>query len=228
MARVPGAAFAVVLAAALAGCGGSSTKSSTPPPPPPPTSQGTGSGGCSQVSAPKSRTESRKAPGKPLDASKKWTATVETSCGSFTISLDVKGSPNTTASFVSLARSGFYEDTTFHRVVPGFVIQGGDPTATGAGGPGYSVVDTPPRTTTYPIGSVAMAKTRSEPPGTSGSQFFVVIGENTGLTPDYALLGKVVQGMSVVDTIGKLGDPSDPNGTPTQVVVIHRITISTS
>jgi cyclophilin family peptidyl-prolyl cis-trans isomerase len=142
--------------------------------------------------------------------------------------LDVKDSPRTTASFVSLARSGFYDDTTFHRIVPGFVIQGGDPTATGAGGPGYSVVDTPPRTTTYPLGAVAMAKTPTEPPGTSGSQFFVVTGPNAGLTPDYALLGKVVRGMAVVDTIEKLGDPADPRGTPTQVVVIRRITISTS
>jgi peptidyl-prolyl cis-trans isomerase B (cyclophilin B) len=223
MTRVLGLAFAVVLAAALAGCGGSSTKSSPPPPVKIHINLA-----CVQTSAPRSRHESRKPPGKPLDASKTWTATVETSCGTFTFMLDVKDSPNTTASFVSLARSGFYDDTTFHRIVPGFVIQGGDPTASGAGGPGYSVVDRPPRTTTYPLGTVAMAKTPAEPPGTSGSQFFVVIGGNTGLTPDYALLGKVVHGMAVVDTIGKLGDPSDPSGTPTQTVVIHRITISTS
>ena len=232
MTRFLGPAFAVLLAAAfaasLAGCGGSSTKSSSPPPPPPPTTAPSKSGGCPQVSAPKSREESRKAPGKPLDASKTWTATVETSCGSFTISLDVKGSPNTTASFVSLARSGFYDDTTFHRIVPGFVIQGGDPTATGAGGPGYSVVDTPPSTTTYPLGAVAMAKTPDEPRGTAGSQFFVVIGDASFLKPDYALLGKVADGMAVVDTIGKLGDPSDPNGAATQVVVIKRVTISSS
>jgi peptidyl-prolyl cis-trans isomerase B (cyclophilin B) len=226
MARTLGLVLAALLAAVLSGCGGSSTKSS-PPSPPPPTG-GTAGGGCPQASAPKARTESRKPPGKPLDASKTWTATVETSCGSFTISLDVKGSPNTTASFVSLARSGFYDDTTFHRIVPGFVIQGGDPTASGAGGPGYSVVDRPPAGTTYLLGAVAMAKTGAEPPGTAGSQFFVVTGANAGLTPDYALLGKVVHGMAVVATIGKLGDPSDPNGTPTQTVVIHRITISTS
>jgi peptidyl-prolyl cis-trans isomerase B (cyclophilin B) len=187
-----------------------------------------GGAGCPRASAPASRTESRKPPGGLLDASKRWTATVETSCGSFTIKLDVKDSPHTTASFISLARSGFYDNTTFHRIVPGFVIQGGDPTATGTGGPGYSVVDRPPRSTTYPLGTVAMAKTQIEPAGTSGSQFFVVTGASAGLTPDYALLGKVVDGMAVVDEIGQLGDPSDPNGTPTQVVVIRRITISSS
>jgi peptidyl-prolyl cis-trans isomerase B (cyclophilin B) len=224
MPRLFGLAVAVPLVALLAGCGGGSTKSSTPPPP----STSKSSSGCPTVSAPKSRAETRKAPGTSLDASKTWTATVETSCGSFTISLDVKDSPLTTASFVSLARSGFYDDTTFHRIVPGFVIQGGDPTATGGGGPGYSVVDKPPANTTYPTGVVAMAKTPTEPPGTSGSQFFVVIGDASFLKPDYALLGKVVDGMAVVDTIGKLGDPSDPNGTPTQTVTIKRITISTS
>jgi cyclophilin family peptidyl-prolyl cis-trans isomerase len=221
--RVAGPVLASVLAAALLGCGGS-TKSSTPPPPPPPSTT-TSSGGCPQVSAPKPRTESRKAPGKPLDASKAWTATVGTSCGSFTIRLDVKDSPHTAASFVSLARSGFYDDTTFHRIVPGFVIQGGDPTATGTGGPGYSVVDTPPRTATYTLGTVAMAKTQTEPAGTAGSQFFVVTGDASFLTPDYALLGKVVGGMAVVARIGRLGDQSQQ---PTQAVVIRRITISSS
>jgi peptidyl-prolyl cis-trans isomerase B (cyclophilin B) len=224
MPRLFGLAVAVPLVALLAGCGGGSTKSSTPPPPPPSTSKS--SSGCPTVSAPKSRAETRTAPGTSLDGSKTWTATVETSCGSFTISLDVKDSPLTTASFVSLARSGFYDDTTFHRIVPGFVIQGGDPTATGGGGPGYSVVDKPPANTTYPTGVVAMAKTQTEPAGTSGSQFFVVTGDASFLAPDYAVLGTVVGGMPVVDKIGKLGDPQTQQ--PTQVVVIHRITISTS
>jgi peptidyl-prolyl cis-trans isomerase B (cyclophilin B) len=227
MARVFGLGITVALAVTLAGCGGGSTKSPTPPPPPA-TSQSTGGGGCPTVSAPAPRSESRKPPSAALDASKTWTATVDTSCGSFTIKLDVKDSPHTTASFVSLARSGFYDNTTFHRIVPGFVIQGGDPTASGAGGPGYSVVDKPPAKTTYPLGAVAMAKTPTEPAGTSGSQFFVVTGDASPFAPDYALLGKVVDGMAVVDKIGRLGDPSDPNGTPTQVVVVNRITISSS
>ncbi len=217
------AALIAALAAVLAGCGGSSTKSSSPPP----GSSAAKPGACPTVAAPKPRTESRKQPTSGLDASKTWTATVETSCGSFTIRLDVKDSPHTTASFASLARSGFYDDTTFHRIVPGFVIQGGDPTATGTGGPGYSVVDKPPSTATYPRGAVAMAKTQTEPAGTSGSQFFVVTGDASFLTPDYALLGTVVKGMAVVEKIGKLGQQTQ-QGTPTQVVVVDRITISSA
>jgi peptidyl-prolyl cis-trans isomerase B (cyclophilin B) len=206
----------ISVGAALAGLGGSSTTAATR------------AGRCPKVAAPKPRSERRKPSSGKLDARKTWTATLKTSCGSFTIRLDVKDSPHTTASFVSLARSHFYDKTTFHRIVPGFVIQGGDPTATGAGGPGYSVVDRPPRTAHYTLGTVAMAKTQSEPSGTSGSQFFVVTGDASFLTPDYALLGKVIGGMAVVDMIEKLGDPADPSGTPTQVVVIRRITISTS
>jgi cyclophilin family peptidyl-prolyl cis-trans isomerase len=153
---------------------------------------------------------------------------VRTSCGSFTILLSVKVSPKTTASFVSLARSRFFDNTIFHRVVPGFVIQGGDPTATGRGGPGYSVVDTPPRTTKYRLGSVAMAKTPTEAPGTSGSQFFVVTGDASFLTPDYAVLGRVVSGLPVALKIGKYGDVNDPAGKPTRVVVVKHIAISSS
>ena len=206
----------VSIAAVLAGFGGSSTTAATR------------AGRCAKVAAPKPRTESRKPPTGKLDAHKTWTATLKTSCGSFTIRLGVKDSPHTTASFVSLARSHFYDNTTFHRIVPGFVIQGGDPTATGTGGPGYSVVDRPPSTAHYALGTVAMAKTRTEPAGTSGSQFFVVTGDASFLTPDYALLGKVVKGMAVVTRIGKLGNASDPNGTPTRVVVVRRISISSS
>src|SRR5205823_9745078 len=121
-----------------------------------------------------------------------------------------------------------FDNTIFHRVVPGFVIQGGDPTATGTGGPGYSTVDKPPKSAKYTPGTVAMAKTQTEPAGASGSQFFVVTGDASFLTPDYALLGRVVKGMAVVTRIGKLGNASDPNGTPTRVVVVRRISISSS
>ena len=208
------AILATVLAAALVGFAGRTTSAATR--------------GCPKVAAPKPRSESRKPPHGKLDAHKTWTATLKTSCGSFTIRLDVNDSPRTTASFVSLARSHFYDNTIFHRIVPGFVIQGGDPTATGEGGPGYSVVDRPPRTAKYTRGTVAMAKTRLEPAGTSGSQFFVVTGDASFLGPDYALLGKVVKGMPVAAMIGKLGNASDPNGTPTRVVVVRRISISSS
>jgi cyclophilin family peptidyl-prolyl cis-trans isomerase len=211
-----GALVLVVLAALAATLGGTSTSAATH------------ASGCPKVKAPKPRSESRKPPKTRLDPRKTWKATVRTSCGSFTILLSVKVSPKTTASFVSLARSRFFDNTIFHRVVPGFVIQGGDPTATGRGGPGYSVVDTPPRTTKYRLGSVAMAKTPTEAPGTSGSQFFVVTGDASFLTPDYAVLGRVVSGLPVALKIGKYGDVNDPAGKPTRVVVVRHIAISSS
>jgi cyclophilin family peptidyl-prolyl cis-trans isomerase len=111
--------------------------------------------------------------------------------------------------------------------VPGFVIQGGDPTGSGQGGPGYTTTDKPPADTVYGRGTVAMAKTGAEPPGTAGSQFFVVTGEASALTPEYARLGEVTRGMAVVERIGQLGDPqSGGSGTPLQPVVIRRTKVS--
>jgi cyclophilin family peptidyl-prolyl cis-trans isomerase len=133
-----------------------------------------------------------------LDPAKSYTVDVRTNLGSFAFGLDVKDSLCTTSSFASLVRKKFFDGTRFHRIVPGFVIQGGDPTGTGEGGPGYTVVDVPPRDARYTRGVVAMAKTSAEPPGTSGSQFFIVTGADAGLTPDYALLGKVTKGLAVV------------------------------
>ncbi len=168
----------------------------------------------------------QKKPSKPLDNSTKYDVTLQTTCGSFTIQLDQKTSPNAAASFVALARKGFFDDTIFHRIVPGFVIQGGDPTVTGSGGPGYSTRDKVPANASYVPGVVAMAKAGNEPAGTAGSQFFVVTGTGSGLTPDYALLGKVTKGMDAVQAIGKLGDPaSGGTGTPLQSVVIQKVTV---
>jgi cyclophilin family peptidyl-prolyl cis-trans isomerase len=179
--------------------------------------------GCPKVATPKPTTKTRNKPKQHLDPHKQWTATFATSCGTFTMSLAVKISPNTTASFASLARTRFYDNTIFHRIVPGFVIQGGDPTQTSTGGPGYSVVDKPPKTLKYTVGTVAMAKSQSEPAGTSGSQFFVVTGDASFLPPDYALLGHVTKGLAVVTKIGKLGDQAE---TPTLIVVVRHITIT--
>ncbi len=150
-------------------------------------------------------------------------AVVRTSEGDFTIRLDAKTSPHTVASFEQLARKGFFDGTIFHRIVPGFVIQGGDPTGTGTGGPGYSTVDKPPAGARYTRGVVAMAKAGDEAPGTAGSQFFVVTGEDAGLPPEYALLGKVVAGLPVVMKIGSLGDPQTER--PTKKVTIEKIAI---
>jgi cyclophilin family peptidyl-prolyl cis-trans isomerase len=149
---------------------------------------------------------------------------MRTNLGTFAFVLDVKDSPCTTASFASLVRRKFFDGTRFHRIVPGFVIQGGDPTATGSGGPGYSVVDAPPPTARYTKGVVAVAKTGAEPPGTSGSQFFVVTATNAGLPPEYALLGKVTRGLAVVEKIGKLGNVRTER--PTRNIVIESATVS--
>ena len=167
----------------------------------------------------------RRAPRTLLDTRKTYVAVVQTNCGSFTVKLWTKLSPHTTASFVALARAGFFDRTTFHRIVPGFVIQGGDPTASGRGGPGYETTDVPPTGTGYTKGVVAMAKTETEPAGTAGSQFFVVTGVDAALPPVYALLGKVTTGLDVVERIGRLGDARER---PKQPIVVDRISIETS
>jgi cyclophilin family peptidyl-prolyl cis-trans isomerase len=158
-----------------------------------------------------------------LDPARQHTVNVRTNLGSFAFRLNVKDSPCTTSSFASLVRKRFFDGTKFHRIVRGFVIQGGDPTGTGSGGPGYTVVDVPPADAAYTRGVVAMAKTGAEPPGTAGSQFFVVTGKDAGLTPDYALLGNVSSGMDVVLRIGMLGDASEQ---PTRKVVVQRMTVT--
>ena len=158
---------------------------------------------------------------------KTYDVVVDTNKGSFTFELATKTSPCTTASIAGLVKKAFFDGLTFHRIVPGFVIQGGDPAGTGSGGPGYSTVDAPPKDTQYTKGLVAMAKTAQDPPGTSGSQFFVVTGANVGLPPDYAVLGHVTHGMDVVEKIGKLGNPSDPSGAPTERIEIKKMQLQT-
>jgi cyclophilin family peptidyl-prolyl cis-trans isomerase len=152
----------------------------------------------------------------------KLTAAVETSCGSFEIALDAKRAPKTVNSFVYLSKQGFYDGLTFHRIAPGFVIQGGDPLGSGLGGPGYSVTEKPPTNLSYTKGTVAMAKSSAEPPGSSGSQFYVVTAPDAGLPPEYALVGKVDSGYDTVERIEKLGTPEEK---PKQTVLIEKITI---
>jgi peptidyl-prolyl cis-trans isomerase B (cyclophilin B) len=161
-----------------------------------------------------------------LDDGKTHSVAVKTSKGDFTFDLATKISPCTTASFAGLVDKGFFDGLTFHRIVPGFVIQGGDPEGNGMGGPGYAVVDKPPSDTQYKKGLVAMAKTQAEPAGTSGSQFFVVTSDAVSLPPDYAVLGDVTEGMDVVEKIGKLGKASDPSGTPTEKVTIDKMELT--
>ncbi|MBA3734505.1 MAG: peptidylprolyl isomerase [Actinobacteria bacterium] len=159
-----------------------------------------------------------------LSESTPYTVDVLTNFGSFDIRLDVEDSPCTTSSFAALVRKKFFDGTRFHRIIPGFVIQGGDPTATGRGGPGYSVVDRPPANSLYTKGVVAMAKAETEPPGTAGSQFFVVTGHDAGLPPDYAILGVVTTGLPVVEKIGRLGNRVTEK--PTKKVVVLRMLVT--
>ena len=180
--------------------------------------------GCEQVAEPEPKGEqNRKRPTLELDPAKTYEAVVLTSCGEFTITLDAERAPKTGGSFVELARDGFYDGLVFHRIVRGFVIQGGDPLGTGEGGPGYSIEEAPPQALQYTKGIVAMAKTAVEDPGTSGSQFFVVTGEDAGLPPDYAVLGEVTDGLDVVDRIGVV--PVGPDERPTAPVVIRQVKI---
>jgi peptidyl-prolyl cis-trans isomerase B (cyclophilin B) len=183
---------------------------------------------CADVKAPDARTpEPAAAPSEQLDPAKTYTLTFDTSCGSFTVTLDQKLAPKTAASLVALAKDGYFDDTIFHRVVSGFVIQGGDPTQSGSGGPGYSTVDVPPSDAEYTKGVVAMAKSQAEAPGTSGSQFFVVTGDDAGLPPDYAIVGTVTDGMDTVERIDALGIPGG-DGPPTKPVVVSSVTVGES
>jgi cyclophilin family peptidyl-prolyl cis-trans isomerase len=186
------------------------------------TTTASGAAGCEQVEAPKPKHVTLKAPKQTLKKGEEATAVVQTSCGTFDIALDTERAPKTANSFAYLSEEGFYDGLTFHRIVPEFVIQGGDPLGTGTGGPGYKVVEKPPANLAYTKGTVAMAKSSAEPPGTSGSQFYVVTGADAGLPPEYALVGKVSEGLDVVERIGKLGTPSEK---PKQTVLIEKITI---
>jgi cyclophilin family peptidyl-prolyl cis-trans isomerase len=181
---------------------------------------------CQHVDAPAPKANGgEKKPTARLDETTTYVLVLETSCGDFEITLDQKLAPETSASLVSLAKHGFYDDTTFHRIVPGFVIQGGDPTGMGGGGPGYSTTDPPPDDTAYTRGVVAMAKTAAEPAGTSGSQFFVVTAEDAGLPPDYAVVGKVTKGNDTVNRIEALGTASEQ---PSEPVVIEHVSVRES
>lgn len=181
-------------------------------------------GGCEQVEDPQPKQVSFKAPQQVVAKGESATVEIETSCGGFTIALDTERAPKTANSFAFLAEEGVYDDTPFHRVVPEFVIQGGDPTGSGSGGPGYSVDEKPPANLAYTKGVVAMAKSGAEPPGRSGSQFYVVTSADAGLPPEYALVGRVSEGFDTVARIEALGVPGE-DGPPKQTVVIEKATL---
>jgi peptidyl-prolyl cis-trans isomerase B (cyclophilin B) len=211
-----GLALAALLAASA--CGGSDDDDE---------GDTSGSGDCEQVEAPAPKqVGTLKAPTEPLEDATTYRLVVETNCGSFTIELDQKAAPKTTASLVALARGGFYDETIIHRVVPAFVVQGGDPTGTGSGGPGYQTIDRPPNDAAYTRGVVAMAKSPTDPPGASGSQFFVVTAEDAGLPAEYAVVGRVTEGLdSTIQTIDHLGSAQTEQ--PSQTVLIRSIRVET-
>ncbi|MGH2943339.1 MAG: peptidylprolyl isomerase [Solirubrobacteraceae bacterium] len=188
--------------------------------------------GCRAVPAPQpSSNPDRRRSKRRLSRNRRYTAVIRTNCGTIEIRLDVRRSPKTTASFAGLARNRFFDGLTFHRIAkPGgndYVIQGGDPLGTGNGGPGYTVVEPPPKRTRYRRYVVAMAKTQTEQPGTSGSQFFIVTAPEAPLDPDYAVLGEVTGGTRIVRRIAAVAtDPATEM--PIDPVVISSLRIRSS
>lgn len=159
---------------------------------------------------------------------KKYTATIDTNYGPIVVALDSKQAPKASARFIELARAGFYNGLKWHRVVTDFVIQSGDPTGTGNGGSGKPPVVDYTGKNNYPIGSVAAAKTVSDPDGTFDSQFFIVTGPGGGSLPNqYALFGNVTSGIENAQKIMKLAPP-EGDGPPTSKAVINTVTISES
>jgi len=214
-------ALLLVCALLLAACGGEKEKASSPTETPAPAAET----GCEKVPAAKPKNVKVAKPTEKLKKGKTYVARVLTNCGEFDITLDPR-SPRTGGSFKTLVDKRFYDGLSFHRIVAGFVIQGGDPEGDGNGGPGFQIVEPPPQDLSYSKGVVAMAKAETDPAGTSESQFFVVTGEDAGLPPDYALLGKVTKGQDVVDKIGvaEVG----PDEKPLQPIVIRQIRITES
>ncbi len=144
-----------------------------------------------------------------------------TTKGSLTIALDPVAAPMTVNNFVFLARYHYFDGIGFHRVIPGFMLQGGDPKGTGSGGPGYRFADELPKAGRYELGSLAMANAG---PDTNGSQFFVISGpQGIRLPPLYSLFGKVVKGLDVVAAIDAIGSGS---GKPKENVTITSVTIA--
>jgi cyclophilin family peptidyl-prolyl cis-trans isomerase len=167
------------------------------------------------------------APPMCIDSSKTYTATMKTSQGTITLALDAKAAPKTVNNFVVLARYHFYDGLIFHRVVPDFVLQGGDPQGNGQGGPGYKFADELPKAGAYKTGSLAMANSG---PNTNGSQFFILVSDNGGkqLQPLYSLFGQVSGGMDTVSKIAALGVPGSSDGAPKERVTIDSLAIAES
>jgi cyclophilin family peptidyl-prolyl cis-trans isomerase len=159
-----------------------------------------------------------------IDPGKTYSAEMVTNYGTLTIALDPVAAPKTVNNFVSLARYHYYDGLTFHRVIQGFVLQGGCPEGSGRGGPGYRFEDELPKAGRYELGSLAMANAG---PNTNGSQFFVISGPSgVGLPPSYSLFGKVVKGLEHVDVMEKV--KTGPGDKPVEPMIIESVTITES
>lgn len=157
-----------------------------------------------------------------IDPAKRYTALMSTSMGELTIALDAVAAPKTVNNFVFLSRYHYYDGIVFHRIIQGFVCQGGDPQGTGMGGPGYRFEDELPKPGRYEVGSVAMANAG---PHTNGSQFFLISGPSgASLPPSYSLFGKITKGLDVLDQMEKV--PTGAGDRPHQDVVIDSVTIT--
>jgi cyclophilin family peptidyl-prolyl cis-trans isomerase len=173
-------------------------------------------------SAPRT-TSFEKPPPLCVAVAKTYTADMQTSKGLMTIALDVKNATKTANNFVVLARYKYFDGIAFHRIIPGFVLQGGDPMQTGMGGPGYKFEDELPKAGSYKVGSLAMANSGVN---TNGSQFFVISGDTgTSLPPQYSLFGQVTQGLEVVKAIEDVGIAGTQYGKPSEVVKILSVII---
>jgi cyclophilin family peptidyl-prolyl cis-trans isomerase len=183
----------------------------------------TGTGDCPPVEGADSQTRSfDAAPPMCLEPDVSYEAVVTTDNGEFTIAVDPESAPVAANNFVFLARNQYFDDTVCHRIIPNFVVQCGDPTATGTGGPGYTIVDEPPAAGQYRVGSIAMAKTAA--PDSAGSQFFIITGsDGAALPPEYALFGQVTDGFET--TVEAMAAAGSPDGTPSEPIRIRSIRI---
>ncbi len=201
------AALAGAIAIVATACTGAATPAPTTDP---------GAGGC-PTSQPA-----------PLAAGETRTVAISTAQGDFAITVSADLSPIAAGNFVALAACGYYDGVVFHRLVPGFVIQGGDPTGTGTGGPGYAILDEPV-TATYQRGTVAMARTSQ--PNSQGSQFFIVLDDGAGPVlasyNTYAIFGEITSGMETVDAIAAMPNSGSPNNSALQPVAMDSVTVTT-
>ena len=212
--------------------------SATPTSPPPTATAGAATTTSAPVSTPTPRVVSvggrtikqyAQPPQLTIDATETYTATIKTNLGDITLDLFVLEAPRTVNNFVFLAREGFYDNTTFHRVMKDFMIQGGDPLGTGFGGPGYRFADEPV-TRRYTRGILAMGNSG---PDTNGSQFFIVHGADAGLPPQYTIFGQVIEGIDTVDKLANTPVTASARrhgelSVPTQPLVIQSVTITES